>query len=273
MALLTRHRKATVIAPALATVGLEVCSTDAYDTDKLGTFSGEVERTLSPLECARRKAHLACELTGLDIGLGSEGSFGGGPLPGLMNWDEELLVLVDVAHGLEIVAMASGPVHLAQFDVQSVAEVDGRLAEFSAEQGWILKLPGKIIKGLLGAGQVVDQLRAFDLVSDDGQLRAELQGTVSVEPDLRAMYCPQRRDTIARAAEQLVDRLASPCPQCGAPDFWQRDVERGLPCVWCGDPTELPRAFIRRCIRCSHESRTPAAEASADPGNCPQCNP
>jgi hypothetical protein len=67
VALLTKHDKAGMVAPALAPLGLEVLATDGFDTDTLGTFSGEVERTLSPLECARRKARLACELTGLPV--------------------------------------------------------------------------------------------------------------------------------------------------------------------------------------------------------------
>lgn len=273
VALLTRHHKANVIAPPLALLGLEVHSTDAFDTDTLGTFSGEIERKLSPLDCARRKARLACELTGLSIGLGSEGSFGGGPLAGLMNWDEELLVLVDLEHDLEITAVSSGPVQLSEFAPHSVADVQRQLAPFPADQGWILKLPNQISKGLVGPEQVAAQLEDWQLTNEAGDLPAELQGTVTLEPDLRAMHCPQRRDYIGRAAQQLAERLQSLCPGCGAPDFWRRQLERGLPCAWCAEPTELPRAFISRCLHCGHESRTASEQPQADPGNCPQCNP
>jgi len=273
VALLTRHDKAAAIAPALAELGLEVLSTDAFDTDSLGTFSGEVPRRLSPLDCARQKAKLACELTGLEIGLGSEGSFGGGPLPGLMNWDEELLVLTDISLGLEITAVASGPVQLAQFEPKSLADVEQRLAGYADDQGWILKLPDQVIKGLRGPSQVTRQLQALQSIGSDGDLSAELQGRVTVEPDLRAMHCPQRRDYIRQAAVQLVERLSAPCPKCDAPDFWRRDVERGLPCAWCAEPTELPRAYICRCLHCGHETRQAAGQQHADPGNCSLCNP
>ena len=73
-ALLTKHHKLALIAPALATAGIQVRSTDAFDTDTLGSFSGETPRLQTPLECARTKARLAAELTGLPIGIGSEGS-------------------------------------------------------------------------------------------------------------------------------------------------------------------------------------------------------
>jgi len=50
------------------------------DTDLLGTFSGEIERELSPMDAARQKCLLAMELTGADLAVASEGSFGAHPL-------------------------------------------------------------------------------------------------------------------------------------------------------------------------------------------------
>lgn len=86
-ALLTKHRKSQQLAPVLYDIGIELVEIDFFDTDELGTFSGEIERKLSPKDCALIKAKKAVELTGLNVGLGSEGSFGGGPLAGFMNWN------------------------------------------------------------------------------------------------------------------------------------------------------------------------------------------
>lgn len=99
VALLTRHRKAAQVAPALAPLGLQVIETTAFDTNQLGSFSGEIARQQSARDCAREKARRACALTGLRLGIGSEGSFGGGPFPGLLNWDHELLLLHDAQTG------------------------------------------------------------------------------------------------------------------------------------------------------------------------------
>ena len=56
--LTTKHEKLPLIAPAmLAVVGLEVTDIN-LDTDQLGTFSGELPRTASPLETAITKAKL-----------------------------------------------------------------------------------------------------------------------------------------------------------------------------------------------------------------------
>ncbi|WP_333606893.1 hypothetical protein [Arsukibacterium sp.] len=55
-AFLTKHHKVPLVAPALAEVGIMVQLTDLFDTDSLGSFSGEIPRTLSPLACVKTKA-------------------------------------------------------------------------------------------------------------------------------------------------------------------------------------------------------------------------
>jgi hypothetical protein len=267
--LLTRHDKARMIAPALSTLGLSLVATDAFDTDRLGTFSGEVERTMTPLECARRKAQLACELTGLDLGLGSEGSFGGGPVPGLVNWDHELLVLWDRTRAREIVAYAAGPVGVASIAPESVADLDNELARFDSAQAWLIRHPGGVIKGLLGRDSILEQLTLLGLPGSGAGEGMK----ITLEPDLRAMHCPERQAYIRQAAQQLALRLQSLCPVCSAADFWLDGAERGLPCGSCGAPTALPIAFIRRCRACEYEIREPGDLDAADPGDCPWCNP
>lgn len=65
--LLTKHKKAPLIAPILLSeLGWELVLTESYDTDQLGTFAGEVERQLSPVDCAEKKhvrLHLYCSVT------------------------------------------------------------------------------------------------------------------------------------------------------------------------------------------------------------------
>ncbi len=268
LALLTKHDKGAVIAPVLAQVGLSVITTDGFDTDALGTFAGEVERTLPPLECARRKARLACELTDSPVGLGSEGSFGGGPMPGIVNWDEEILVLHDAANDFEIVARASGPISLRQFDAESLSQLQQRLSRFAPDQAWIVRYSDRVYKGLAGFEAVRARLNSLQWLDDD-----RLHGAVRIEPDLRAMHCPERRAYIRKAAQQLAERLQSPCPICTAPNFWHDAVERGLPCRWCGEPSDVPAATIMRCQGCAYETRVPVPSEFADPGQCLRCNP
>ncbi|MCR9184244.1 MAG: hypothetical protein NXH81_02475 [Halieaceae bacterium] len=269
IALLTRHGKGALVEAPLAALGLDVRVTDAFDTDQLGTFSGEVARTLSPLDCARRKAQLACELTGLDLGLGSEGSFGGGPMAGFMNWDEELLLLWDRRSGREIVARAAGPVRVAAFIWESEPQLLTQLAPFPSAQGWIIRHPAGVSKGLCGAAAVLAELRTNVLPRSS----ADDTDPVRIEPDLRAMHCPERQAYIRQAAEQLAERLQTTCPHCAAPDFWPDRFEPGLPCADCDAPTALSLAAIRCCSACGHEEREPVAEKFAEPQYCSWCNP
>ncbi|WP_066961687.1 DUF6671 family protein [Microbulbifer sp. Q7] len=268
VALLTKHDKGAVISPPLAKLGLHVVTTDAFDTDTLGTFSGEIPRELSPRECAAHKARLACELTGLDFGLGSEGSFGGGPMPGLVNWDEELLVFYDAKQDLEITAHAAGTVGLGPISSSSWQELSDWVGRFPPEQAWILRLSDRLYKGLTGNASMQKILIEQGLLT-----QGAIQGEVRLEPDLRAMHCPERRVYIAQAAAQLCQRLQSLCPTCTAPDFWQTSVERGLPCAWCSEPTALAKTRIKQCRQCGFTERQPVEQAQADPGQCQRCNP
>ena len=268
VALLTKHAKDTVIGPELAKLGLTIVVTNAFDTDSLGTFSGEIPREISPRDCAARKARIACELSGLNLGLGSEGSFGGGPMPGLVNWDDEVLLLYDARRDLEIAAHASGAVGLGNISSSNFQELCAGIDRFPAEQAWILRRPDRIHKGILGK-EALRRLLTREGLLQHGNLGEEL----CLEPDLRAMCCPERRIYIHQAAQQLCQRLQSTCPACTAPDFWQNTVERGLPCAWCKAPTSLAKTLIKECRQCGFIERQPVARTHADPGHCQWCNP
>ena len=264
VALLTQHEKGVLVEAALWSVGLTLQVTTAFDTDQLGTFSGEIQRELTPLACARRKAQLAAELTGCRYGLGSEGSFGGGPMPGLVSWDEEILLLHDTVSKQDIVAVASGPVPLMMLQFIDMDGFERLWAQQMLGQGWMLQREQTWFKGLTEPAQIRKVLA-------DTQWQAG--ETISLLPDFRAMYCPARQQHIRTAAEQLAARLASRCPQCDAPDFWQKDVERGLPCLDCQLPTRQIKAYLKRCDCCGFEVREAVSQTGAEPVWCGFCNP
>ena len=73
----TMHGKEQVIAPVLQeALGVEMILTGSLNTDTFGTFSGEIPRELSPEAAALAKCNLAMQLTGCDLAVASEGSFG-----------------------------------------------------------------------------------------------------------------------------------------------------------------------------------------------------
>lgn len=265
---LTRHNKLPLILPPLESLEIELVLNEDYDTDSLGTFTGERPRKLSPRECALQKAKLAAEYGNTRLGIGSEGSFGGGPFPGLMNWDEEILVLFDTNTGQKIVATASGPVTISNITIASLNELKDALNNHDESQGWILKTDDNIQKGLVGYKSIVEALGAEKLM-----LKENLLEPVELIPDLRAMYCPERQEYIKSAAIQLANRMNSFCPKCNKPDFWAKDFERGLPCNLCGQATKEVKMYIKRCDCCFYMEKAPAENKTADPGRCDYCNP
>jgi hypothetical protein len=220
VALITKHEKARWIAPYLAPLGYEVFESSMFDTDILGTFSGEVERTLSPMDAALTKATKACELTQTDWGLGSEGSFGGGPAPGMINWNDELLCLYQASTGMAIYAHAAGPTSVQELTLNGKVPLKQKLL-LLPKQCWILRIDKGIQKGLSGE-QLLDRLE---------QISASSQN-IKIEPDLRAMNCPQRQQMITKAAEDLVRRLSETCPQCQAFNFVIKEKHAGLHCTF-----------------------------------------
>ena len=257
--LATKHEKARLIAPYLTPLGylLEECS--SFDTDSLGTFAGDIKRTLTPPEAALAKAQKACELTGTDWGLGSEGSFGGGPAPGLINWNQEVLCLYQRSTGLTIYANAAGPTSLQAYAGQ------GALADYLGQypdQRWIISHSGVIEKGL-----------AADAVVNIWQSLAGQMDNVKLAPDLRAMHCPERRLMIAKAGQDLALRLAEKCPQCQQVNFVVKEKKPGLPCAMCSLPTHKVKLTLRICDGCGYSCAEPVAAIHADPMYCQFCNP
>jgi len=267
--LLTLHRKEQVIAPILANAfDWQVITTTDFDTDQLGTFSGETERVKTALACAEQKAKLACELTGLPLGLGSEGSFGAGPYGGLLPWNEELITVVDQQHNWYVTGIAQGPSFHRHRLVNSEQQLISYINEIATTQALILYPQSRptdtLFKGLLGLQNVLAAYR---------ECKNRYHQEVMVEFDLRAMYCPERRIRIAEATNNLVERLQNSCPSCQQPGFWPDNIVDGLPCQSCYLPTNEVAMRIAVCVGCQYQQKFPVPSQYADPYHCPHCNP
>jgi hypothetical protein len=269
---LTQHGKETVITPVLnSALGCEVVRVDGFDTDTLGSFTLEIPRAGTQMEAARKKARMGMTLSGLPLGLASEGSFGPDPFAGMMPWNLELLIFIDDTRGIEVVGRAQGStrhVHLMATDWAQL-ETFAHQAGFP-EHHLVLRPTGegglRIRKGIATWPELRE---AFT------QARAQsAQGQVILENDLRAHAHPTRQGNIRRAAEDLTARLQSLCPSCNTPGFWTVDRIAGLPCGACSAPTRETRAEVLACLKCDHrETRACGGSAFADPSRCDFCNP
>lgn len=271
VAIATMHGKERAIAPALAArFGAVAVVPAEFDTDAFGTFTGEIARRGSPRDAARAKAAAAMAATGLDVAIASEGTFGPHPAAPLLPLAAEFLLLVDARTGLEVEAEDVGTeTNWAGAAVRDLAAAEAFGARIGfPEHQLVLRVAGDPAAMRRGIGSRDELAAALAELLRRG-------GRVEASADMRADRNPTRMRAIARAADRLAARAATPCPDCGWFGFGFVRAERGLPCEACGEPTELVQALVDGCARCPTAARRPRPDgaATADAGNCPQCNP
>lgn len=266
----TMHAKEQAIAPAFAEVlGVEcVLPPTGFDSDVFGTFSGEIARSLSPLETARRKAQAALAVSSATMAIASEGTFGPHPVLGFVPADEELMYVYDREQDIEVwVYEITTDTNFAAKDIQSLVE----LREFAQKAGFpahalIVRSPESIIhKGI----QAADELQAI------AEPLLDTFGRIRVETDMRAMHNPTRMRFLAEVAHRLAKKLGTNCPACGTGGYAVVETIAGLPCGLCSSPTRRTKAAIHRCLRCAHSHEQPFPDGifTEDPTYCDFCNP
>jgi len=270
--LLTQHGKESVICPELlSTAGLEVIHVTGYDTDRLGTFTRNIPRYGSQLDAARKKARAGMGLSGMQIGIASEGAFSNDPFTGLLPWNYELVLLIDDTRNLEIAGFYGGEAQNASKQVSSWDELTAFFSEAQFPSHQLVLRPDDEyhLEHRKGIDSIKSLREAFDWASNLSK-----KGNVFVENDLRAHTNPTRMTNILKATQDLARKLISLCPECRSPGFAIKDTKKGLPCSHCKVPTNLPIANIWLCINCGHRKEEAIPnQTTADPSKCHYCNP
>ncbi|MEJ2003879.1 MAG: hypothetical protein P8X57_02720 [Cyclobacteriaceae bacterium] len=265
----TMHGKEKVIGPLLENgSGIRTGLIEGLDTDKFGTFSGEIPRKDSPVETLRKKIEAAREVSGHPVIVGSEGSFGSHPAMFMLPANEEWVMLRDFERGLEIIGR-----HLTEetnFGGEALSSLE-ELDSFCERSGFpshsiILKLgesEGKILKDL--------NKEELYTITEDALKKGII---VKAETDMRADRNPTRLRSIGKATANLIERLKSVCPECQLPGYWITKVIPGLPCKLCGSPTNSIKSYVYSCRSCSHEDTIPnPGKKVEEPLYCDFCNP
>ena len=271
VAFLTKHGKQAPLSEVLKqSLGCHLEHVSKYDTDQLGTFTRDVARSGSQLEAARAKARIGMALSGLPIGLASEGSFGPDPCAFMLPQNLELLIWIDDRLSIEVVATVTGKTNFSHTTIKHWEDAE-RFAESAGfpEHHLIVRPDNEhhpeFRKGLSNWESLRDAL--------NWALACSSEHKAFIETDMRAFANPTRMQNICLAAETLMQKLQSLCPACGAPGFAKSGVIRGLPCEDCGQPTEEAKADIHRCVRCDLQKLVNREQSFASAGNCGYCNP
>lgn len=267
----TMHGKEQVIAPVLeSSIGVVCHVPAAFNTDLLGTFSGEIERVLDPVETVRKKCLMAMDFSGCDLGIASEGSFGPHPDIPFLQADDEWLIFIDQKNNIEIlVRELSFETNFQGREVGTSSELKEFLDRVKFPQHAVMirsiHNPTEWIKGIHSQEDLaiaMEQLKRMD-------------SRFWIETDMRAMHNPTRMGVIEKAAQKLVTAILSTCPSCSMPGFVVSSDNRGLPCELCGLPTNAVLSHIYTCKHCSFEQELnfPFGKQKEDPMYCQHCNP
>ncbi len=267
IAVASKHEKEKVIQPLFDVKFDSDFLSCNIDTDQLGTFSGEIERILTPYEAAIEKCRMAFNVTNTDFAISSEGSFGPHPTLFFIPANEELIVFMSRNEELIIWAKhISTETNYNKIENPNAEQLSDFLekVQFPSHKV-IFKSKTRIEKG----------------IDDVNVLKQLIQGckhqneTFQIETDMRAHCNPTRMKVIEETTIKLLEKLNSFCPSCETPGFSVQEVVKGLPCAQCGLKTESTLKHIKICNSCNHHEDIlyPRGIKTEDPMYCAFCNP
>lgn len=267
----TMHGKEKVIAPLLQQLGVEIILPQNLNTDSLGTFTGEIERINDPLETAKQKCMQAMQATGCTLAIANEGSFGPHPQYYFLPADEEILVLLDTENNLEIkTSFISTETNFAAKACFNKQEVNDFAKQVLFPSHALIVKPSETTFTPIHKGITSEE----DLKKYCTKI-LQSHSQVFVQTDMRAMHNPSRMKVIEQATQQLLTIINSLCPNCQAPGFTVTKTIKGLPCSFCGTPSNYTLYHIYTCNKCSYmeEKKFPNGKESINPMYCQICNP
>lgn len=268
----TKHQKEDVIKPIVEKELQVACFVDlTFDTDTLGTFTGEIERAEDPISTVRTKCLLAMKAANCDLAIASEGSFGPHPSIFFVPANEEFILLIDKKNGLEVlVKELSTKTNFNGSVIKTREELDAfsESANFPSH-GLILRSAKddftEVVKGITDKEMLYDVFTSF----------TSRYGETYVETDMRAMVNPTRMEVIKKATKKLIEKINTQCPACQTPGFGITETVQGLQCQVCHSPTRSILYHVYTCQKCLHAQKSlyPSNKYFEDPMYCDTCNP
>lgn len=269
----TMHKKENVISPIVTKqLGAKCITIPALDTDRFGTFSGEIARKSGPMQTVRMKAFAALKLCDATLVIASEGSFGNHPESIFLPINEELIILIDVENQLEIIGR-----HLTietNHNKRAIKTLED-LEEFREEIGY--PEHGLILKIENLETNVIDICKDFKNpreLEEITRIALANNSIIHAETDMRAMNNPTRMKAIEKAVHNLIQNCNSACPNCNSPGFSIQEPIPGLPCELCRFPTKSTKAYQYHCQKCDFtEERLKEGPQFQYATFCDRCNP
>ena len=274
----TLHRKEDAIRPSFESIlGMKTIPFE-INTDLLGTFSGEVERKLTPKLCAKEKCLTALKMLPTeslsDCLIASEGTFGPHPHIPFAVSGFEILYFMDCKLDFELYISRIFPsTNFASAPFSDWVNIMETVPKWGFPTHALIVRPNiwnhdlPIFKGIAHLTDLEKSFYTCRQLSSDSK--------VWIGTDMRAHKNPTRMETIATLAETLAHQLNCLCPSCNTPGWGIVRHVPGLPCSDCYQPTELIHHIEYGCCKCAYLEKKPRKNGLtfAGPEHCPSCNP
>lgn len=268
--LATKHEKQKVIAPLFFQHLQASVDVLDFDTDTMGTFTGDIARQGSAYETCLKKAKLAAAASKDGIGLGNEGSFGPHPVVPMVASDHEIMILVDLNKNLVI----SEHCLSTNTNYQSlVIEAGTCLDEFLKQ----VKFPTHAVclqdaQSMKVIAKGIDNFKQLTVHLTEG---FNHHSNLLLSTDMRAMMNPSRMIVIAELTEKLIMKIKNLCPNCQCPGYGIFGVEGSLPCQSCHFESNYHAFEVWKCSSCCYQEKKLRADGMqfASPQFCNYCNP
>lgn len=270
--IVTKHHKEKVISPLFEKYFNLISNVSkSFDTDTLGTFSGEIERLEDPVTTLRNKCLQGMNIENVDLAVANEGSFGPHPQFYFAPVDNELAIFIDKKNQIEIIAREMSM--STNFNGRFVKSYDDLLS-FAKD----CKFPSHAIilrKDQNFKEDIFKGITSLESLSVAYDFLNKKYKTVFAETDMRAMFNPTRMLVIEKVFEKLVQKIKCSCPKCNSIGFDVVNYKIGLPCANCGFKTNSILSHAYQCQKCNYQEEKlyPNGVFSEDPMYCDICNP
>jgi hypothetical protein len=267
----TKHGKETVIAPAFLTaLNCHIQTTDDFDTDIFGTFSGEIKRELSAKETCIAKAKTAANRYGFRYAIANEGSFGPDPIMPFVPCNIEIMSFIDLENGFTITEqMVSNNTNYNHLAIDKNTQYQDFLTKIDFPKHGLM-LRNLADDQIIDKG-ITDSKVLFTIIKKHLKMNQQLR----LETDMRAMLNPTRMKNIAQLANALAKKVSTHCPHCEIPGFGSVRPFEKLDCELCGQQTRLYRLQQTYCEHCDYSENHPRPDGklAAPADYCDYCNP
>lgn len=263
----TKHHKEKVIGPILKKSLGCIIETSSFDTDTLGTFTGEVPRLHEAQKTCEIKAHQAAKLENALLAIASEGSFGPHPLIPMIPQAHEIMVFIDKKHDLTITEhLYSQKTNYLTQTIYPETPLEPLLKT--------VKFPSHALC-IQTSSEIYKGIQSYDALYKILNQSFQHDKSVFLSTDMRAMMNPTRMEVIEELTQKLVMRIQSTCPECSIPGFGIQKVDGYLPCAYCKTDSRTYAFEIWGCCKCDYHEKRPRKDGKTaiDPQFCDKCNP